>query len=242
MKFVVHKVHLTTMSSIHARMALTEADVESNAITEGPIRVLIVDDHPGVRAGLKKLLGPANDVVVVGEGENGADAIDLVHTKESDILLLDIELPDKRGDIVMQHIHDTKPEMKVLTVSSYSDVDYILGMIENGASGYITKDEAPRMLIDAIRSIVREGKNWLSPRAIKNSGLKPVEEQILTEREVHILECLIKDQSEVQIADALGMDEKLVGKYVILLMKKFETESLDVLKNTANRIFSRREA
>jgi two-component system, NarL family, invasion response regulator UvrY len=230
------------MSSIYASMTLTEAAGERNTITEGQIRVLIVDDHPGVRAGLKKLLGPAKDVVVVGEGENGADAIDLVNTKNGDILLLDIELPDQRGDIVMQRIHETKPEMKVLTVSSYSDVDYILGMVENGASGYITKDEAPRMLIDAIRSIVREGKNWLSPRAIKNSGLTPVEEQILTEREVHILECLIQDQSELQIADALGMDEKQVGKYVTLLMKKFETESLDVLKNTAHRIFSRREA
>ena len=68
-----------------------------------------------------------------------------------DILLLDIELPDQRGDMVMRHIHDTQPDMKVLAVSSYSDRDYILGMLENGASGYITKDEAPMMLLDAIQ-------------------------------------------------------------------------------------------
>lgn len=228
------------MSVIHGTSTLTEGTGEKDLVSEHPIRVLIVDDHPGVRAGLKKLLGAAQDIAVVGEGENGADAIDLVSTKESDILLLDIELPDKRGDIVMRHIHENQPEMKVLTVSSYSDLDYILGMVENGASGYITKDEAPLMLLDAIRSIVKEGKNWFSPRAIQNSGLTPIEEQILTEREVRILEQLVKDQSQVQIASSLAMDEQQVGKYLTLLMQKFETDSLEVLKQTAERIFLRR--
>jgi two-component system, NarL family, invasion response regulator UvrY len=227
------------MSLMQGTMTLTEGAGERDSMTEDQIRVLIVDDHPGVRAGLKNLLGGAKDIIVVGEGENGADAIELVNTQNSDILLLDIELPDQRGDIVMRHIHETQPEMKVLTVSSYSDLDYILGMVENGASGYITKDEAPQMLLEAIRRIVREGKNWFSPRAIKNSGLTPVDEQILTEREVHILEQLIMDQSQIQIAKSLAMDEKQVGKYLALLMTKFETESLDVLKDTAQRIFLR---
>jgi DNA-binding NarL/FixJ family response regulator len=228
------------MSLTHETMPLTEGAGETDSMTEDQIRVLIVDDHPGVRAGIKNLLGTAKDIVVVGEGENGADAIELVNTRKSDILLLDIELPDQRGDIVMRHIHETQPEMKVLTVSSYTDLDYILGMLENGALGYITKDEAPQMLLEAVRSIVREGKKWFSPRVIRNSGLIPIEEQILTDREVHILEQLIMDQSQIQIANSLAMDEKQVEKYLTLLMTKFETESLDVLKSTAQRIFSRR--
>jgi two-component system invasion response regulator UvrY len=228
------------MSLTHETIPLTEGAGETDSMTEDKIRVLIVDDHPGVRAGIKNLLGTAKDIVVVGEGENGADAIELVNTRKSDILLLDIELPDQRGDIVMRHIHETQPEMKVLTVSSYTDLDYIFGMLENGALGYITKDEAPQMLLEAVRSIVREGKKWFSPRVIRNSGLIPIEEQILTDREVRILEQLIMDQSQIQIASSLAMDENQVEKYLTLLMTKFETESLDVLKSTAQRIFSRR--
>lgn len=204
------------------------------------IRVLIVDDHAGVRAGIKNLLQTAKDMVVVGEGGNGAEAIDLVSTRNPDILLLDIELPDQRGDKVMRHIHETQPDMKVLAVSSYSDRDYILGMLENGAAGYITKDEAPLMLLEAIRTIIRNGTSWFSPRALRQSGIHSVEEQTLTKREVEILQQLILDRSPEEIAAFLNMSVDQVGKYLKLLMNKFETESMVALKHIAQRILSRR--
>jgi DNA-binding NarL/FixJ family response regulator len=207
---------------------------------EKQIRVLIVDDHSGVRTGIKNLIQSAKDMMVVGEGGNGAEAIELAATKKPDILLLDIELPDQRGDAVMRHIHNTQPDMKVLAVSSYSDRDYILGMLENGAAGYITKDEAPMMLVEAIRSIINKGKSWFSPRAIKNSGMPAVEEQTLTKREVQILEQLVLDRSTDEIAVSLNMGVEQVDKYLKLLMKKFETKSLTSLKQIAKRILSRR--
>jgi DNA-binding NarL/FixJ family response regulator len=179
-------------------------------------------------------------MVIVGEGGNGAEAIELAATKNPDILLLDIELPDQRGDAVMRHIHTVQPDMKVLAVSSYSDRDYILGMLENGASGYITKDEAPMMLLDAIRSIIRKGISWFSPRAIKNSGLPSIEEQTLTKREVEILQQLVLNQPVDQIALFLNMNVEQVEKYLKLLMRKFETDSLVSLKHIASRILSRR--
>ncbi len=182
------------------------------------IRVLVVDDHSGVRKGIKNLLQSAQDIVVVGEGGNGAEAIELAATRKPDILLL----------------------MKVLAVSSYSDRDYILGMLENGAAGYITKDEAPMMLVDAIRSIINKGISWFSPRAIKNSGIPSLEEQTLTKREVEILEQLIIDQSPQQIASVLNMHVEQVDRYLKLLMRKFETESMVSLKHIATRILSRR--
>jgi len=208
--------------------------------TEKPIKVLIVDDHSGVRRGIKNLLQSAKDIIIVGEGGNGAEAIELAATKNPDILLLDIELPDQRGDAVMRHIHNVQPDMKVLAVSSYSDRDYILGMLENGAAGYITKDEAPVMLLDAIRSIIRKGMSWFSPRAIKNSGLPSLEEQTLTKREVDILQQLIQDQPSDQIASFLNMSVEQVEKYIQLMLRKFETESLVSLKHIAKRILSRR--
>lgn len=181
-------------------------------------------------------------MIVVGEGGNGAEAIELAFTRNPDILLLDIELPDQRGDAVMRHIHKVQPDMKVLAVSSYSDRDYILGMLENGASGYITKDEAPMMLLDAIRSIIEKGKNWFSPRAIKNSGLPAIEEQTLTKREVEILQQLVQDRSADQIAAALNMSVDQVEKYLKLLMQKFEADSLATLKHIAGRILSKRQS
>lgn len=222
-----------------------DTDLEEDAgrrtsMLEKQIRVLIVDDHSGVRRGIKTLLQSAKDIIVVGEGGNGAEAIELAATRNPDILLLDIELPDQRGDAVMRHIHITQPEMKVLAVSSYSDRDYILGMLENGASGYITKDEAPVMLLEAIRSIIHKGKSWFSPRAIKNSGLPAIEEQTLTKREVEILQQLILDQPADQIAAFLNMSTDQVEKYLKLLMRKYETDSLGSLKQIATRIFSRR--
>jgi len=218
-----------------------EKDTGRKALTaEKPIKVLIVDDHSGVRRGIKNLLQSAKDMVIVGEGGNGAEAIELAATKNPDILLLDIELPDQRGDAVMRHIHTVQPDMKVLAVSSYSDRDYILGMLENGASGYITKDEAPMMLLDAIRSIIRKGISWFSPRAIKNSGLPSIEEQTLTKREVEILQQLVLNQSADQIALFLNMSVEQVEKYLKLLMRKFETDSLVSLKQIAGRILSRR--
>lgn len=213
-------------------------------MVENQIRVLIVDDHSGVRNGIRNLLQTTNDIVVVGEGVNGAEAIELVTTTNPDILLLDIELPDQRGDMVMRHIHETQPDMKVLAVSSYTDRDYIQGMQENGAAGYITKDEAPMMLLDAIRSIINDGKSWFSPRAIKNSGIPSIEEeeQTLTKREVEILKQLILDRRTEDIAAFLNMSVEQVGKYLKLLMDKFEIESLSSLKHIAQRILSRRQA
>lgn len=224
-----------------------ETNLEEDAgretlMSEKPIRVLIVDDHSGVRRGIKNLLQAAKDMIVVGEGGNGAEAIELAATRKPDILLLDIELPDQRGDAVMRRIHKVQPDMKVLAVSSYSDRDYILGMLENGAAGYITKDEAPMMLLDAIRSIINKGKSWFSPRAIRNSGLPSIEEQTLTKREVEILQQLILDRPSDQIAAFLNMSMEQVEKYLTLLMKKFETDSLTSLKHIASRILSRRSS
>ncbi len=221
-------------------MTVFEEDANKTISMTRKIGVLVVDDHSGVRAGIKNLLQSTKDMVVVGEGENGAQAFELVNTKKPDILLLDIELPDQRGDIVMHRIHRIQPETKVLAVSSYSDREYILSMLENGASGYITKDEAPMMLLDAIRSIVRTGKKWFSPQVLKNSGLSAIEEQTLTAREIDILRQLILDRSASQIASSLEMKEDQVEKYLKLLMMKFETKSLNALREIGARILSRR--
>jgi DNA-binding NarL/FixJ family response regulator len=219
-------------------MILEKKTAIKTSMIEKQIKVVIVDDFPGVRAGIKNLLQSAKDIVVVGEGANGKEALELAFSKNPDIMLLDVELPDLRGDIVTHRIHETQPNIKVLAVSSYSDREYIHGMLETGAVGYITKDEAPAMLLEAIRSIVYSGGNWLSPRAVKNTRLVPIEEQMLSKREIDILEQLVLNRSDKEIADFLDTDEKHVKSYLKLLMTKFEAESLNSLKAIAQRILS----
>lgn len=214
---------------------------KKTSMTKKPIRVLIIDDHPVVREGLKNLLLTAKDMVIVGEGSNGSEAIDLVVTKNPDILLLDMELPDQRGDLVMHQIHDMQPDMKVLAVSSYSDRDYIIGMMEHGAAGYITKDEAPTMLIDAIRNIIYQGGGWFSPLAIIKSTPTLLEQQTLTKREIQILQQLVRDRSSDEISASLGMGKVQVENFLKLLMKKYETDSIVGLKQIAQRILARRD-
>jgi DNA-binding NarL/FixJ family response regulator len=234
---------MVVMNILDAQRTIPKSGVgELIPMTDKQIKALIVDDHSGVRAGLRNLLTAAKDIKVVGEGGNGAEAIELVATKNPDILLLDIELPDQRGDIVMRKIHDMQPDLKVIAVSSYSDRDYILGMMENGAAGYITKDEAPTMLLEAIRSIINKNENWFSPQAVKISTPTSLEQQTLTKREIQILEQLVRDRSADEIAASLGISKTQVENYLKLLMKKYETDSLVLLKNIAQRVLSRRRS
>jgi DNA-binding NarL/FixJ family response regulator len=229
------------MTVVELTRVIPENGVDERiSMTNKQIKALIVDDHSGVRTGIKNLLLATKDITVVGEGGNGAEAIELVATKNSDILLLDMELPDLRGDLVMRKIHDMHPDMKVLAVSSYSDRDYILGMMEHGAAGYITKDEAPTLLLEAIRIIVNENKSWFSPQAVKNSTPTSLEQQTLTKREIQILEQLVRDRSADEIAASLGISKIQVESYLKLLMRKYEAESLVLLKHIAQRVLSHR--
>ena len=199
------------------------------------IDLVIVDDHPGVRKGIINLLKAAEDIVVVGEAANGTQAIKLAASKNPHIILLDVELPDMRGDVVLQHIHTEMPDIKVLAISAYSDRQYILGMMDSGASGYLTKEVIPAMLVKAIRSIVYDGMVWIGPRVIKDNS---VFETTLTQKEVEIMKQLLVDQSESNIAANLGKDEKQVGKYLALLMQKYQVQSLNSLRQIAQQLFS----
>jgi DNA-binding NarL/FixJ family response regulator len=203
------------------------------------IRVVIVDDHPGVRAGIKKLLRRAKDITVVGEGADGIKAIELASSKKPDILLLDVELPVLGGDIVMRRIHDSDPEIRVLVVSTYNDRTYIESMLANGAAGYITKDEAPTLLLDAIHQVLQADDLWISPKALENAPSAGLEEQMLTDREIEILRHLVLNQSESEIAANMHMEVDRVGSYLQVLMDKFETETVDSLRTLARSILHR---
>ncbi len=201
------------------------------------IRVIIVDDHARVRAGIKDLLESVGDISVIGEGQTGPEAISLVEEKTPDILLLDVELPVLRGDVVARRVKSDHPEVKVLALSSYNDRLFIQGMMKNGAAGYITKDEAPGMLIDAIRSIHREDFVWISPRATEEISGNLPDEHTLTPRDLAFLRNIIGRKSNQEISNAMSVSERNVERYLNLLMVKFNVSTREELEEAARLIF-----
>ncbi len=202
-----------------------------------PIKVGIVDDHPGVRVGLKNLLASATDIIVVGEGENGEEAIQLVEQKKPDVLLLDVELPLLRGDLVMKHLRETNMEVIVLAVSSYNDPVYVQGMLDNGAAGYITKEEVPRYLVDALHSIIEDHVKWISP-IVKQLSKIELDDVSLTGGDLDILRLIVLGRADAEIMRELKLGETDFGRSIDTLQQKFGIDSRDALYAAAECILS----
>lgn len=128
------------------------------------IRVLLVDDHPMLRQGMRTFLENAEDIEVVGEAGDGLEALDLVHKLPADVLLLDVEMPEMDGIQVVREISKNQMPIRILALSAYDNSHYILGMLESGASGYLTKDEAPGLVVRAVRRVADGEGTWVSKR------------------------------------------------------------------------------
>src|SRR5512142_3140895 len=127
-----------------------------------PIRVLLADDHPVVRSGIRGLLEKAGEIEVVGEAARGAEALELAGTTAPDVVLLDMELPDIEGTQVAHQLQQLYPQVKILAFSAHDDPFYIRGVLEAGAAGYLMKDEAPELILEAIRGVARGDQGWVS--------------------------------------------------------------------------------
>lgn len=131
-------------------------------------RIVLADDHDKVRNGIRNLLEHTQDILVVGEASNGAEAVKLVETLSPDILLLDMEMPIMNGTQVAMELKRKELPVKILALSAYDDQQYILSMLSLGAAGYLTKEEVPEILIKAIRGIAQGQQGWISRRAANN--------------------------------------------------------------------------
>jgi DNA-binding NarL/FixJ family response regulator len=134
------------------------------------IRVALADDHQVVRIGVRSILEKAPDIVVVGEANNGMGALRLVSELAPDILLLDIEMPGMTGVEVARYLQASGSPVRVLALSAYDDAQYIAALLASGAAGYLTKDEAMDMIVDAVRGVARGEQGWLSARLRSSAG------------------------------------------------------------------------
>jgi DNA-binding NarL/FixJ family response regulator len=194
-----------------------------------PIRVILVDDHPIVRSGIRGLLEGAVDIEVVGEASNGEDAIHMVEEMSPDVLMLDMELPDIQGTQVAQRIGQQYPQVKLLVLSAHDDSIYVRELLELGASGYLMKEEAPSLIIEAVRGVARGERGWVSRRIAAHMAdwIQPEgqAEMKLTPREHEVLGLVVEGLTNQAIASKLDISEKTVEKYLSAIFTKLNVAS-----------------
>lgn len=202
-------------------------------------RVVLADDHARVRAGIRYLLEGSPDIEVVGEASDGIEALELVEELQPDVLLLDMEMPRMSGSQVAARLQEEGSPVLVLVLSTYDDYQYILSLLARGAAGYITKDEAPEILVKAVRSVSRGTKGWVSKRIAQklNARLRDMvsERVTLTHHELEVLRMLGASNNEQKIAEYLQISEETVQEHIDTLCTKFKVSSRAELLRQARR-------
>ena len=192
------------------------------------IRVLLADDHPVVRTGIKREIAHHDDIEIVGEASNGNEVLQLLQDVQSDILLLDINMPGLYGFEVLEQLNKLPPPATskgvwpphVLIFSAYCDREYVFSLFAAGAKGYLLKDELPNEVVAGIRDIVK-GRPVLSPEVQKLLiGQKPTPINDLSERELEILQPLALGHSNQEIAAEFGIAESTVKNHIANIYKK----------------------
>jgi two-component system response regulator NreC len=193
------------------------------------IKVLICDDHTLFREGVKTVLSQSSEIDVVGEAENGKEAIELTRRLRPDVVLMDISMPVLRGCDATTRIKKLRPDVKVLILTVYDDEDVVARCLEAGASGYLVKDAPPSQLVYAIQATVR-GEQYLSPKVMKafvGHYVKDTEQpktryDLLSDREREILVLLAEGASLKEIATRLDLSVKTVDAHKYNLMRKLD--------------------
>jgi DNA-binding NarL/FixJ family response regulator len=194
------------------------------------IRVLIADDHPLFRKGLRALLASQPDVDVVGEATGGSEAITLAETLQPDIILMDLQMPGATGIAATRQILDASPHIRILMVTLFQDDDSVFAALRAGARGYILKDADEAEMLRAVRA-VNGGEAIFSPAvaarlidffAAPRPALRPRAFPELTEREESILRLIAEGINNTDIATRLGLSLKTVRNHISNIFSKLQ--------------------
>lgn len=197
------------------------------------IRILITDDQAIVRKGIRALLSTEPNIEVVGEAENGREAVTLFEQLQPDVILMDLQMPEMDGIAAIRQITINKPHARILVLTSFATDDKVFPAIKSGALGYLLKDSSPEELIRSIRQVYR-GESSLHPviaRKVLQELMRPPtpEEhpttEPLTEREVEVLRLIARGMGNQQIADQLVISEATVRTHVSNILSKLHLAS-----------------
>ena len=202
------------------------------------IKVLIVDDHPLLRQGLKTLLELEGEIEVVGLASNGPEGLRLAQQLKPDVVLLDINMPGMNGIEVAKEMRERQPGAAILVLTIHDDETYVKEMIRSGAKGYLLKDAEPREVVAAIRKVaagesvyptdlmerVMEHYHALEVKFGKLQSAAAISDLALTTRELEILRFIVEGMSNKEIAAALYKSEKTVKNHITSLLRKLNVE------------------
>lgn len=191
------------------------------------IRILIVDDHSVVRQGLRMFLSLDSELEVVGESENGQEALLMTRELKPDVVLMDLLMPVMDGIEATKAIRAELPEVEVVALTSVLEDISVTGAVRAGAIGYLLKNSEPDELHRAIRGAA-EGQVQLAPAAaarLMREVRAPVSPEALTERETEVLKLLARGQANKQIASSLFVEEKTVKAHVSNILRKLGVRS-----------------
>lgn len=192
-----------------------------------PINIIIADDHSMVREGIKQILELDGDIVVNGEAGDGKQCIELLDKVSTDVLLLDINMPNMNGLKVLQHLREKKKNIKVLILTIHNEVEYLVRAVEIGVDGYVLKDSDSSVLKKAIFCLHR-GETFIQPeltpllkeRMEEKNALSSSFDDDLTRREIEVLKLLAEGLFNKEIAYTLDISEKTVKNHVSNIFKK----------------------
>jgi two-component system, NarL family, invasion response regulator UvrY len=187
--------------------------------------ILIADDHPMVRAGLRQFLESDRSVTSIGEAGSGTETLDLLRTGKWDLLILDINMPDRGGLDILRHVRASYPHIKVLVVSAFPERQYAINVLKAGGSGYLPKESAPEELLKAVRTVML-GRRYVTPNMaelmvadLDSDSDKPLHRR-LSEREFQIFCKLAAGHTVSAIADELCLSVKTVSTYRTRVLEK----------------------
>jgi DNA-binding NarL/FixJ family response regulator len=201
-------------------------------------KIVIAEDHQLFREGLKAMLLSRGDLVLVGEAEDGLEAIRIVQGRQPDLLLLDLSMPRLSGISVIRDIKRQFPEILILVLSIHESDQYVLEAFDAGANGYCIKDASRKELMMAIDSVL-EGKTYISPGIADNvmegylEGRKHLKEKTawdtITQREREVLKLLAEGHTNKEIAEFLNISVKTVEKHRANIMQKTDLHNASAL-------------
>jgi NarL family two-component system response regulator LiaR len=197
----------------------------------GAIRVLVVDDHTIIRKGIRAVLDLVPDIDLVGEAENGIQAVELDRELTPDVVLMDLMMPEMNGIECIKQIKSARPAAHVLVLTNFAGEDMIFPAIKAGAMGYHLKDSSPEDLIEAIRQINRDVVSLHPSIARKvleelhGAEKRPLSEEPLTQRELEVLRLLAQGLENHEIAGQLVISEATVRTHVSNILGKLHLAS-----------------
>ena len=194
------------------------------------IKVLIADDHPLVREGLRALIATEPDMDLVGEASDGVEAVDLAMSLQP-VIPLDLMMPNKTGIEAIQEIKEENPDARILVVTSFGEDENVFPAIKSGALGYLLKDSSPQELLSALREVHR-GEPSLHPtialkliRELNHPSQAKAEGTPLTGREVEVLKLVAQGLSNHEIGEPLVIAERTVSKHVSSIIEKLHVSN-----------------